>query len=202
MKITETEMKVLLDTFNVIEDKQGYDLESWTDGGVDMIINLPKDTEKSLIILLKDFIQSFDIDEEIDIYRQDEEYRNHFTIRDSITDFEDWVSSVENVIEILENMVSEEEEEEDIEEEEYTKEPLKGIAVKDTEQGLTIILFNMNNEEIAKYNVIVNIKNYNEGELFDICSKVSYNIQSLYYELTDIPTQEEVLDIVRKTMIK
>ena len=202
MKITETEMKVLLDTFNVIEDKQGYDLESWTDGGVDMIINLPKDTEKSLIILLKDFIQSFDIDEEIDIYRQDEEYRNHFTIRDSITDFEDWVSSVENVIEILENMVSEEEEEEDIEEEEYTKEPLKGIAVKDTEQGLTIILFNMNNEEIAKYNVIVNIKNYNEGELFDICSKVSYSIQSLYYELTDIPTQEEVLDIVRKTMIK
>lgn len=201
MKITETEMKVLLDTFNVIEDKQGYDLESWTDGGVDMIINLPKDTEKSLITLLKDFIQSFDIDEEIDIYRQDEEYRNHFTIRDSITDFEDWVSSVENVIEILENMVSEEEEEEDIEEE-YTKEPLKGIAVKDTEQGLTIILFNMQNEEIAKYNVIVNIKNYNEGELFDICSKVSYSIQSLYYELTDIPTQEEVLDIVRKTMIK
>ena len=201
MKITETEMKVLLDTFNVIEDKQGYDLESWTDGGVDMIINLPKDTEKSLITLLKDFIQSFDIDEEIDIYRQDEEYRNHFTIRDSITDFEDWVSSVENVIETLENMVSEEEEE-DIEEEEYTKEPLKGIAVKDTEQGLTIILFNMENEEIAKYNVIVNIKNYNEGELFDICSKVSYSIQSLYYELTDIPTQEEILDIVRKTMIK
>lgn len=201
MKITETEMKVLLDTFNVIEDKQGYDLESWTDGGVDMIINLPKDTEKSLITLLKDFIQSFDIDEEIDIYRQDEEYRNHFTIRDSITDFEDWVSSVENVIEILENMVSEEEEE-DIEEEEYTKEPLKGIAVKDTEQGLTIILFNMENEEIAKYNVIVNIKNYNEGELFDICSKVSYSIQHLYYETVDIPTQEEVLDIVRKTMIK
>lgn len=201
MKITETEMKVLLDTFNVIEDNQGYDLESWTDGGVDMIINLPKDTEKSLSTLLKDFIQSFDIDEEIDIYRQDEEYRNHFTIRDSITDFEDWVSSVENVIEILENMVSEEEKE-DIEEEEYTKEPLKGIAVKDTEQGLTIILFNMQNEEIAKYNVIVNIKNYNEGELFDICSKVSYSIQSLYYELTDIPTQEEVLDIVRKTMIK
>lgn len=200
MKITETEMKVLLDTFNVIEDKQGYDLESWTDGGVDMIINLPKDTEKPLITLLKDFIQSFDIDEEIDVYRQDEEYRNHFTIRDSITDFEDWVSSVENVIEILENMVSEEEEE-DIEEE-YTKEPLKGIAVKDTEQGLTIILFNMENEKIAKYNVIVNIKNYNEGELFDICSKVSYSIQSLYYELTDIPTQEEVLDIVRKTMIK
>lgn len=201
MKITETEMKVLLDTFNVIEDKQGYDLESWTDGGVDMIINLPKDTEKPLITLLKDFIQSFDIDEEIDIYRQDEEYRNHFTIRDSITDFEDWVSSVENVIETLENMVSEEEEE-DIEEEEYTKEPLKGIAVKDTEQGLTIILFNMENEEIAKYNVVVNIKNYNEGELFDICSKVSYSIQHLYYELTDIPTQEEVLDIVRKTMIK
>ena len=107
MKITETEMKVLLDTFNVIEDNQGYDLESWTDGGLDMIINLPKDTVTSLVTLLKDFIQSFDIDEEIDVHRQDEEYRNHFTIRDSITDFEDWVSSVENVIETLENMVSE-----------------------------------------------------------------------------------------------
>ena len=73
----------------------GIEMEQWTDGGVDMIhlidgrnrdMNDPdwwKDELESIY-------ETFDVDEEIDINRQDEKYRSAFTYRQSVEDFEDY----------------------------------------------------------------------------------------------------------------
>ena len=60
--------------------------EKYTEGGVDMIMTLnPFSYEE-----LKRYWMDFDIDRLIDIYRQGEQYRSHFTIRQSLEDFEKW----------------------------------------------------------------------------------------------------------------
>ncbi len=74
-------------------------LEQWTNGGVDMIIEFEKN--RSVIEALQEYIDNFDIDEEIDMYRQDKEYREAFTIRESLTDFEKWIDFIEDIIKQL-----------------------------------------------------------------------------------------------------
>lgn len=105
MKINKKQMKILENNFDYIHTDYNEDdlyLETWTNGGVDMIICLDKD--KSIIDNLKEYIKYFDIDEEIEIYRQGKDYREHFTIRESLEDFENWVENIENIIEELESV--------------------------------------------------------------------------------------------------
>lgn len=71
------------------------EVENWTDGGVDMIIVLMPFT----IDELKKWHESFDIDEEIGTLRQDERYRNAFTIRESVNDFDGWHNDLKQLIE-------------------------------------------------------------------------------------------------------
>ena len=56
-----------------------YELESWTDKGVNMFITL--DSNKNIIEEFKDYIDFFDIDEEIEIHRQNRDYKFNFTIK-------------------------------------------------------------------------------------------------------------------------
>ncbi len=82
----------------------GIEMEQWTDGGVDMIhlidgrnrdMNDPdwwKDELESIY-------ETFDVDEEIDINRQDEKYRSAFTYRQSVEDFEDYDKWLEGIAE-------------------------------------------------------------------------------------------------------
>lgn len=70
------------------------EIENWTDGGVDMVINLMPFG----IIALQDYYNNFDMDEEIDLHRQDERYRKAFRIKQSVMDFETWVKSLGDVI--------------------------------------------------------------------------------------------------------
>ena len=73
----------------------GMEIETWTEGGVDMIHTIyffdnyqdiynKTEVKKELDKLY----ENFDIDEEIDLYRQDKKYKNDFTIRASLEDFE------------------------------------------------------------------------------------------------------------------
>lgn len=83
--------------FGVYEDNEIVELETWTDGGVNMHIVLRKDSDKSYLQQFEDYLKNFDVDEEIEIYRQDTQYRNDFTIRESLEDFEaydEWLSNV------------------------------------------------------------------------------------------------------------
>ena len=198
MKITSKERELLVELFNINESAYELELESWTDGGVDMFISIDKNSDNNLLEQLERFVENFDIDEEIDIHREDENYKRNFTIRESINDFENWVDYIEECISKLEEYNNEDEEEVEYE----PLETLKGVGVKDTENGIEIMLVGTDDNVLGEYELVVNISGYKEIQLFNICYEISKNVKDLYYNVRRIPTQEEVLNVVRGVMVK
>lgn len=105
-------MKTLLENIglSVYEYKEdgklcGYEISTYTDGGVNIVVFLDfrgedkdlnnKDKVKEKFL---DYLNDFDIDEEIDLYRQCPEYRNSFTISQSVKDFKSWKKEMKKVI--------------------------------------------------------------------------------------------------------
>jgi len=82
------------------DDKKCAEIEKWTDGGVDMIITLMPFTKEEFI----EYVKNFDIDEEIDIHRQDKLYKSHFTISDSLKDFTDFYNMLQDIAKKLEKL--------------------------------------------------------------------------------------------------
>ncbi len=105
MKINKKQLEILKKHFSISEGEKGYGLEEWTCGGVDMIIYIDKTSNDNLIKQLTDYVENFDIDSEIDMHRESEDYKNAFTIRESIHDFERWVDFIWSVIHELEETV-------------------------------------------------------------------------------------------------
>ena len=198
MKITSKERKLLLELFNINESAYELELESWTNGGINMLISIDKNSDNNLLEQLERFVENFDIDEEIDIHREDENYKRNFTIRESINDFENWVDYIEECISKLEEYNNENEEEMDYE----PLETLKGVGVKDTENGIEIMLMGMASGLLQKYEVIMNIKNYDETDLFNICYEISNEVKNLYYNNNGIPSETQVKEVVRNIMVK
>ena len=202
MKITSKEREMLEELFNVSESADDLELESYTDGGVDMFITIEKDNSNNLLeqlrLFVKNFDIDFDIDEEIDIHREDENYKRNFTIRESINDFENWVDYIRDCISKLELYNNEDEEEMNYE----PLETLKGVGVKDTENGIEIMLMGATSGLLQKYEIIMNIKNYNETDLFNICYEISNEVKNLYYNNNGIPSETQVKEVVRNIMVK
>lgn len=209
MRIIKNEREILENYFTILENESGYELETWTNEGVDMIITIEKNGD-TLLEQLKEYIDNFDIDSEIDMYRENEEYRNNFTIKESLEDFESYISYVKDLIEELEINKENEEflekllDDEDMEDDEDYEplETLIGVGVNDTKKGLKIILVGYNNNVLGEYEIEMNIKGYKEIELFNVCYEISKDIKDLYYSVGRIPTQEEVLNVVREVMVK
>lgn len=209
MRIIKNEREILENYFTILENESGYELETWTNEGVDMIITIEKNGD-TLLEQLKEYIDNFDIDSEIDMYRENEEYRNNFTIKESLEDFESYISYVKDLIEELETNKENEEflekllDDEDVEDDEDYEplETLIGVGVNDTEKGLKIILVGYNNNVLGEYEIEMNIKEYKEIELFNVCYEISKDIKDLYYSVGRIPTQEEILNVVREVMVK
>ena len=205
MKITSKERELLLELFNINESAYELELESWTDGGINMFISIDKNSDNNLLEQLERFVENFDIDEEIDIHREDENYKRNFTISESINDFENWVNYIEECISKLEehNNKLEEYNNEDEEEVEYEPlETLKGVGVKDTENGIEIMLMGMTSGLLQKYEIIMNIKNYDETDLFNICYEISNEVKNLYYNNNGVPSETQVKEVVRNIMLK
>lgn len=198
MKITSKEREMLEELFNVSESADDLELESYTDGGVDMFITIEKDNSNNLLEQLRLFVENFDIDEEIDIHRQDTDYRRNFTIRESINDFENWVDYIRDCISKLELYNNEDEEEMNYE----PLETLKGVGVKDTENGIEIMLMGMTSGLLQKYEIIMNIKNYDETDLFNICYEISNDIKNLYYNNNGVPSETQVKEVIRNIIVK
>lgn len=91
-------------------------------------------------------------------------------------------------------------EEEDYEEEEY-KETLKGVGVRDVENGLEIMIMGVESGLLAKYEINMNIKGYTEEELFNACYNISNKINSKYYEVEEL-TKDHIVEIIREELIK
>lgn len=198
MKITSKEREMLEELFNVSESADDLELESYTDGGVDMFITIEKNNSNNLLEQLRLFVKNFDIDEEIDIHRQDTDYRRNFTIRESINDFENWVDYIRDCISKLELYNNEDEEEMNYE----PLETLKGVGVKDTENGIEIMLMGMTSGLLQKYEIIMNIKNYDETDLFNICYEISNEVKNLYYNNNGVPSETQVKEVVRNIIVK
>ena len=198
MKITSKERELLLELFNINESAYGLELESCTDGGVNMLIGIDKDSDYDLLAQLEQFVENFDIDEEIDIQRQDAYYRRKFTIKESIRDFENWVDYIEECISKLKEYNNEDEEEVEYE----PLETLKGVGVKDTENGIEIMLVGMASGLLQKYEIIMDIKNYDETDLFNICYEISNEVKNLYYNNNGVPSETQVKEVVRNIMVK
>lgn len=103
MKIKESEMEILERYFKIYEDENSYEMETWTNKGVNMIFDIEKDGN-SLLEQLKDYVDNFDIDYEIDLHREDERYRNDFTIEESLEDFKDYINYLKSLINELEHI--------------------------------------------------------------------------------------------------
>ena len=77
------------------DNVQCAEIEKWTNGGVDMIIWLNPFTADEF----KSYVKDFDIDEEIDLHRQDLRYKNNFTVAQSLKDFTDFHNHLKEIAE-------------------------------------------------------------------------------------------------------
>lgn len=80
------------------ENMQCAELESWTNKGVNMIIQLIPFTAESFI----DYVEYFDIDNEIDLHRQNEKYKKDFSLGVSLDDFNAYANHSDRVVKLLE----------------------------------------------------------------------------------------------------
>ena len=85
----------------------GYELNTYTDCGVNQILFLDfRDTDlnpknaKDFLKVFNERIESIDIDEEIELNRQIESYRNDFSITVSVQDFKDWKENLLNILNV------------------------------------------------------------------------------------------------------
>lgn len=144
MKIKESEMEILERYFNnIYEDENSYEMETWTNKGVNMIVDIEKDGN-SLLEQLKDYVDNFDIDYEIDLHREDERYRNDFTIEESLEDFKDYINYLKSLINELEHI-----------EKKYTYEDFDNYTL---EESLEILKREVKNKNINADDLIVDIE--------------------------------------------
>lgn len=103
-QFNEKQMEILNGYFDVHEDDTTIELESYTNGGVDMIIYINKKDhfKTDYLTQLQLFADTFDIDEEIDFYRESEQYCRDFTITESIEDFTKYINDIREIIRKLE----------------------------------------------------------------------------------------------------
>ena len=73
---------------------QCAEIETWTNGGVDMILWLNPFTVKAF----EDVVNNFNVDDEIEIHRQGKDYKNAFTIKESLNDFEEYHGRLKNTL--------------------------------------------------------------------------------------------------------
>lgn len=95
--------------FNVNDNDTDYELETWTEGGVNMFVRINKKNWKEDF---QTYVNGFDVDEEINIMQSDRSYQNAFTYRQSVEDFEDyhkWLIGISKLLdgEIIEKHVEE-----------------------------------------------------------------------------------------------
>jgi len=73
---------------------QCAEVESWINGGVDMIIWLNPYTLDEFA----SYVNDFSVDEQIDIHRQADDYKKVFTVSESVKDFKQYHSKLKKVV--------------------------------------------------------------------------------------------------------
>lgn len=98
-------IEILEERFSVNKiSENNYELESFTDGGVNMFIHIDTDDE-SMLEGFKRYIKDFDVEEQVEFHRHDKQYCNHFTLRESLDDFEEWENDLKLLLEKIEKNI-------------------------------------------------------------------------------------------------
>jgi hypothetical protein len=86
----------------------GYELNTYTNGGLNQIVFVDfRDTDKKpnkvadFKELFLERVKSIDTDEEVEINRQNKQYCNDFTLRESLDDIEEWKQELLTLAESL-----------------------------------------------------------------------------------------------------
>lgn len=85
---------------NINNGVEVAEIENWTKGGVNMLMYLNPFTIDEFI----QYVDDFDIDELIDLHRESKQYKNAFTISQSLADFTDYHSTLKELASELNNM--------------------------------------------------------------------------------------------------
>lgn len=104
IKISDSEREILERYFNICENDEYIELEIWTNSGVDMFIYIEHDKFESVLEGIEKYIDDFDIDDVIDTYRHGKDYRETFTIKESLKDFEQYIETLTDVCSELESL--------------------------------------------------------------------------------------------------
>lgn len=95
----KTFLKKMEDFYHIYISDNYVELETFTNAGVNIIITL--DLKDNLQQQYRDYVETFDMNEEIDFYRQIEDYRKCFTISQSLNDFQKYDDFLMNTIHYL-----------------------------------------------------------------------------------------------------
>lgn len=85
----------------------GYELNTYTGGGVNQIIFLDfrdhsggdATSAKDFADKFSEYVETIDIDDEIDMNRQDPSYKAAFTLTQAVADFTEWKENLEALVE-------------------------------------------------------------------------------------------------------
>ena len=103
----------------------------------------------------------------------------------------------------VEELFDEEYEDNDDNGEDYEQlEILKGVGVKDTNNGIEIMLMGATSGLLQKYEIVMNVGNYNETDLFNVCYEISNEINNLYYNNNGVPSETQVKEVVENIISK
>ena len=97
-QFNKKQQEIICEEFGIYESGMALELEDWTEGGVNMFITIDKTSKESYLDQFKDFVDNFNVDDEIEIHRQDETYKRTFSIRESLNDFEEWHSKIKDIL--------------------------------------------------------------------------------------------------------
>ena len=73
------------------------EIESWTEGGINMIAVLQPISVESF----EAYVVGFDIDDEIDLHRQDPLFKKAFTTTESLEEFQNYSEYLHTVLKII-----------------------------------------------------------------------------------------------------
>lgn len=87
----------------------GFEIEDWTPNGVDMIHFIDLREEKNrydpfaLLGHIRDIAETFDPDDEVRAHMEDGEFRNAFSCREAVEEFDGWKKRLEELVAFVED---------------------------------------------------------------------------------------------------
>ena len=131
--------------FNVDDNEDNYELEAWTEGGVNMVVTITKKNWKEDF---RKYVNGFDIDEQINLIQNVRNYQSALTYHQSVEDFEDYKKWLVSVLDLLDGKVNEE----------VAEKPIESISVP---FNTFVLTFDKMYFEKSKLEVLSDVEKYN-----------------------------------------